>query len=249
MNAAAALHRLGTALTNRAAGEGLNRTQRRLMWVLLVTLALDYADRSLVGTNLVVLAADSLGNFFFAGVRTFAVVDTVDRFHLSQAAAVPLLAVVGLGAVSGVVGGGWLSDTLQRRGVRGAPVGVASGGYCIAAAVLLPAFLVSQVALALALFAVGALFLAAPSPALGSVRLDVILPRIWGRAEAVRTLLRVVVEATAPLVFGLLADGLASNRADGVQRAFLVTLPCVVAAGLVMIAALRSYPRDRVACG
>ena len=80
------------------------------------------------------------------------------------------------------------------------------------------------------------------------MRLDVILPRIWGRAEAVRTVLRVVVEATAPLVFGLLADGLASSRADGVQRAFLVTLPCVVAAGLVMIAALRSYPRDRVAC-
>jgi predicted MFS family arabinose efflux permease len=200
-----------------------------------------------VRTNLLVLASDSLGNFFFAGVRTFAVVYTVDRFGLSQAQAVPLLAIVGVGAVAGVVGGGWLSDRLQRRGVRGAPIGVASGGYCIAAVVLLPAFLVPQLWLALPMFALGAMFLAAPAPALGAVRLDVILPRIWGRAEAVRTLLRVVVEASAPLVFGVLADRLASNKADGVQRAFLVTLPCVVGAGLVIIAALRSYPRDRVA--
>ena len=59
----------------------------------------------------------------------------------------------------------------------------------------------------------------------------------------------------APSALRRLADALA-HRAGGeglnrMQRrlmwVLLVTVPCVVAAGLVMIAALRSYPRDRLA--
>ncbi len=82
--------------------------------------------------------------------------------------------------------------------------------------------------------------------------------RLWGRAEAVRTLLRRVVVAAAPLLFGALADQLAASRATpgaqqgfganastaGLHATFLVLLGTLALGGLLTFRALRSYPRD-----
>lgn len=63
--------------------------------------------------------------------------------------------------------------------------------------------------------AVGLLFLwlagaalAGVNPPLDAARLDVMPSGLWGRAEGVRTLLRSVVVAIAPLLFGFISDQL-----------------------------------------
>jgi hypothetical protein len=98
----------------------------------------------------------------------------------------------------------------------------------------------------------------ARNPALDAVRLDVMHHRLWGRAEAIRTLLRRIVVAAAPLVFGVLADQLASSRshagaqhgfdanasAAGLHATFLVLLAALALGGLLTFRARRTYPRD-----
>lgn len=85
---------------------------------------------------------------------------------------------------------------------------------------------------------------------------------MWGRAEGVRTLIRTVFEAAAPLSFGLLSGVLGgtgavptggSRAADTVgpqnrvplARTFLIMLvPTVVDGVLLIVVARRSYPGD-----
>jgi sugar phosphate permease len=68
--------------------------------------------------------------------------------------------------------------------------------------VLAPAIATSSVAVALPLLLVGAFLLGAPNPPLDAARLDIMHPRLWGRAEGVRTVLRSLGESAAPLLFG-----------------------------------------------
>lgn len=102
---------------------------------------------------------------------------------------------------------------------------------------------------------------AAPNPALDAARLDVMHSRLWGRAESVRTVLRTLGEAAAPVSFGFVATRLGSSSvsglgaggnarsvdpaaAQGLEYAFLVLILALVAAGLVLLRARASYPRD-----
>jgi predicted MFS family arabinose efflux permease len=202
-----------------------------------------------VRTNVVVLVADSLGNLFFAGVRTFALVFVTSFYGVSQGAATAIVPVIGAGALAGVLGGGRVADRLLARGRPDARLLVAAVGYLGTALVAIPAFVIPSLAPALPLYVVAACLLAAPSPPLGAVRLDVMPPGLWGRAEGVRTLLRVATESSAPLLFGLLADHLAADRAEGLQRAFLVSLPAVGLAGIVLLLARRAYVREAGASG
>ena len=51
-----------------------------------------------------------------------------------------------------------------------------------------------------------AFFLGAQNPPLDAARLDIMPPLLWGRAEAVRTMLRSLAMALAPLLFGAVSD-------------------------------------------
>jgi hypothetical protein len=56
--------------------------------------------------------------------------------------------------------------------------------------------------------------------------------------------LRTGAEASAPVLFGLLADNAAGGGEAGLRVAFLVTLPALaINAGLLLLAA-RTYPRE-----
>jgi hypothetical protein len=82
--------------------------------------------------------------------------------------------------------------------------------------------------------------------------------RLWGRAEAVRTVLRRAVVAAAPVLFGVLADQLGSAPARataqrgfganaspaGLHATFLILLALLALSGLLSFRALRTYPRD-----
>lgn len=84
--------------------------------------------------------------------------------------------MLSVGAVAGVLVSGRLTDRLMERGQI-------AGRLLVATAAL-----------------------SAPSPPLDAARLDGMPARLWGPAEGVRTVLRSVAQAVAPLVFGFLSD-------------------------------------------
>ncbi|HEY7077191.1 MAG TPA: MFS transporter [Solirubrobacteraceae bacterium] len=197
-----------------------------------------------VRTNLMLIAAAVTGNFFFAGVRTFTVVFIHGHYRVPEALATTLMGVLGAGALAGVLAGGRVADALARRGHRTARVTVA-GAATIAAAVLWTVpLVVTSLAVGLAVGLLAAAAMSMPNAPIDAARLDVVPPRLWGRAESVRALLRALAFAAAPLVFGFAADRLGHGHGSGTQLAFLLMLVPLALSGLVLLAARRTYPRD-----
>jgi predicted MFS family arabinose efflux permease len=208
-----------------------------------------------VRTNAVLIVAAALGYLFFAGVQTFAVLLLRSRYGLGQAAASSLLVLIGLGAVAGVILAGRLADRLLRDGNVSARVAVGAVGYIVAAAVFLPGLASPVLVVSMPLFVIGAAALAAPDPTLNAARLDVMHPRLWGRAEGVRTVLQMGALAIGPLLFGFISAALggphtsagaggAVKHSDALAYTFLIMLAPVAIAGAILLRARRTYPRD-----
>lgn len=209
-----------------------------------------------VRTNLVLIVANAIGYLFFAGVQTFAVVLLRSRYGLSEGSATSLLLVVGIGALVGVVVAGQVADRLLRRGRESARVVVPAICYIAAAAVFLPGLLSSVLIISMPLFVVAGALLAAPDAPLNAARLDIMHPRLWGRAEGVRTFLWMSAFALGPLIFGFISQALggpgagAANahghvaQTSAMADAFLIMLVPLGISGIVMIRAWRTYPRD-----
>jgi MFS family permease len=185
-----------------------------------------------------------MGYFFFAGLRLFAVLFATEQYSISNSTAALLIPLIGVGAVVGLLLGGRSADWLTRRGVLSGRIIVAICGYVIATVAFLPPLFMHNLGLALPLLAIGAAGLAAATPPLDAVRLDVVPPKLWGRAESVRTLTRTGAEALGPLVCGLLADHLAGGGHRGVQLTLLILVPALLANGLLLLLAARTYPHD-----
>jgi MFS family permease len=208
-----------------------------------------------IRTNAVMIVASSLGYLFFAGVQTFAVLLLRSRYALGQSAATSLLVIVGLGALAGVVVGGRIADRWLRKGRLGARVFVGALGYLAAPALFAPALLSPVLVVSMPLFVIGAASLAAPDPALNAARLDVMHPRLWGRAEGVRTVLRMLALALGPLIFGFLSGALGGpanstgvggsvKHTSALAYTFLIMLVPVVVGGIILLRARWTYPRD-----
>jgi predicted MFS family arabinose efflux permease len=197
-----------------------------------------------VKTNVLLIVASSVGYFFFGGLRTFSVVFARGHYAVSQTTASSLALVIGTGAVAGVLAGGRLGDRWLRRGHVSARVAVAATGFVAAAVVLAPAIWSTVVAISLPLYVVAAAALALSNPPLDAARLDVIHHRLWGRAEAVRTVARTLADAGGPLVFGLVADHVFHGGTSGLELTFLLMLLPLAANGLILLPALSTYPRD-----
>ena len=69
-----------------------------------------------VRTNVVIIVASALGYFFFAGLRSFAVIFATGHYGISKPMATSLILVIGGGALAGVSTGGRVADRLLRRG-------------------------------------------------------------------------------------------------------------------------------------
>jgi predicted MFS family arabinose efflux permease len=197
-----------------------------------------------VRTNLLLILASSVGYFFFGGLRTFSVVFVRGHYSVSQTTASALALLIGAGAVAGVLAGGRLGDRGLRRGHVSARVAVAAAGFVAAAVILAPAIWSTAVAVSLPLYVLAAGALALANPPLDAARLDVIHHRLWGRAEAVRTVSRTLAEAGGPLLFGLVADRVFHGGTSGLELTFLLMLLPLAANGLILLPALGTYPRD-----
>jgi predicted MFS family arabinose efflux permease len=209
-----------------------------------------------VRTDVVIIIASALGYFYFSGLRTFAIIFAQDHYGISKSLASTLVIVIGLGALAGVYAGGRVSDKLMARGVVNARVIVPAVVMLTISVFLAPAFLLTQLWIAIPLLTIGAGLLGAANPPQDAARLDIIHPHLWGRSEGIRSALRGVLDAAAPVTFGLVSDRLfggnvtfGGNRAGGdhseaLGYTFLLFLVVVIAAGLIVLIALRTYPRD-----
>jgi MFS family permease len=200
-----------------------------------------------IRTNVIVVIAASVGNLFFAAVSTFAVVFATQQYGLTTAQADLGVIVVAVGAVAGILGGGRLGDWLVRRGVQTGRLWVAAVGLPVAAVLGTPVLFLHSLPLAALLITIGTGALNAATPTLDAVRLDVVPPHLRGRAESLRTVIRTLVEGFAPLVIGVLADHLAGGGHAGLRLALLLVMPTLALNGLLLLFAMRSYPREAAA--
>ncbi len=211
-----------------------------------------------VPTNRVLILASALGYFYLTGVETFGLVFLRGHFGLSASVATLLLSLLGAGALAGVLGGGRVADRLVRSGDINGRITVGAVAALAAAALFLPALISHSLVLSMPLLVLASAAFAARNPVLDAARLDVMHHRLWGRAEAVRTVLRRLMVATAPLLFGFLADRLASGAppgtgqrgfgasasASGLESAFLILLVTLLLSGILTLRARGSYPSD-----
>lgn len=201
-----------------------------------------------IPTNRLLIVASSIGYFFFAGMRTFIVVFAVRHFGVPETELGALVPVIGVAAVVGTVLAGRLTDRALIRGHTSVRVLVPAAGYVAAALLFVPGVWLTSVLAALPFIALGAGALSVANPPLDAARLDIVPAGLWGRAESLRTVLRLTAEAAAPATFGWLADQLGGPAGQssglGLRNAFLIMLVPLAANGLIMIAARHTYPVD-----
>lgn len=196
-----------------------------------------------VRTNVVLIIAGSAGYFFFAGARAFGIEFVKGQYGVGQAVASSLTLVLGGFAIAGVLASGRLSDR-WGHGHPNARIYMAAAMLGVAALAFLPALLVTSFGLGIACLGGAAFALAAVNPPVDAGRLDIMHPTLWGRAEAVRSVVKQPAEATAPLLFGFLADHLGGGGHSGLQTTFLVMLIPLACSVLLVLRARRTYTRD-----
>lgn len=196
-----------------------------------------------IPTYRLVVIASILGYFFFAGVRAFAMIYLTQHYHLAKDIASLMAIVVGVGAVTGVVTGGWCAEWLLARGRIDARIIVPGVAFFAAAIIVIPAIWTTNAILGTALLTCGAGLLAAANPSLDAARLDITPAGLWGREESGRMALRGVSEGIAPILFGAMSIWLGGGAA-GLRWTFLIMLMPVFVAALLAIPARRTYPRD-----
>ena len=211
-----------------------------------------------VRTNVALIVASALGYFFQAGVNTFGVVFVIANFGVSQPVATWLLAAVAVGALLGTVLGGRIADVVLGRGRPAARVVVAGIAFIVSSALFVPGLLSRDLAIAMPIYIFAAGALGAPNAPMDAARLDVVPGRLWGRAEAVRTMLRTLAVALAPLLFGFLSDQLGSGSGSssatkgigyqassaGLRYSFLIMLIPMAISGVILLRSAHDYTRD-----
>jgi MFS family permease len=215
-----------------------------------------------VPTNVLLIISSSLGYFFFAGLQTFALVFLRGRYGASEATATLVLGLLVLGSLIGTLLSGPISDLLTKHGYFEARVLVPAVTNLAAAGLLIPGLLSGHLSSGVWFFVAGAGLISAANPPLDAARLDIMPSGLWGRAESIRTFLRSLAQALAPLIFGAVADLIAgfvppqapigthahnivsSSTGTGLQICFLIMLVTLAAAGGILLRARRTYPTD-----
>ncbi len=197
-----------------------------------------------VRTNVVLIAASVCGYYFLAGLQTFGLEFSKEQYGIDQALASSLLLVVGLGSLAGVLAGGQLGDRLLKRGLLSARVLTPAIAAALTTALFVPALITRGAVTAVPYLVAAAFFLGMQNPPLDAARLDIMPPLLWGRAEAVRTMLRSLAMALAPLLFGAVSDHVFGGGRSGLQWTFLVMILPLGASSWLLFKGLRTYPAD-----
>jgi MFS family permease len=219
-----------------------------------------------VPTNMLLIISSSLGYFYFAGLSTFALLFVKGQYHVNQATAELVLALLVAGAMIGTLVSGRVTDAMVRRGFLEARVWVPAICYLVAAALFVPGILSNHLMPAMWFDIAGASLITAANPPLDAARLDIMPAGLWGRAESTRTFLRSLAQAAAPLLFGGLSQliagivpeqapigthpgGISPSTARGLEITFLILLSTLVAAGVFLARARSTYAEDVATAG
>jgi MFS family permease len=197
-----------------------------------------------VRTNVVLIAASVCGYYFLAGLQTFGLEFSKEQYGIDQALASSLLLVVGLGSLAGVLAGGQLGDRLLKRGLLNARVLTPAIAAALTTALFVPALITRGAVTAVPYLVAAAFFLGMQNPPLDAARLDIMPPLLWGRAEAVRTMLRSLAMALAPLLFGAVSDHVFGGGRSGLQWTFIVMILPLGASSWLLFKGLGTYPAD-----
>ena len=191
-----------------------------------------------VRTNVILIVSSACAYYFLAGVQTFGVEFVRGHFHVNAAFANLLMLLIGAGAAVGVIASGPLSDALLRRGHLNARILVPALAASLTVVLFIPALLTHSLLTALPYVIFAAVALSAQNPPIDAARLDIMPAPLWGRAEGIRTFLRTLAQALAPLLFGIFSDYI------GLQATFLIMLLPLSASAVLLFRAMRTYPRD-----
>jgi MFS family permease len=197
-----------------------------------------------IRTNVVLILASAGGYFFLAGVQTFGVEFVTRQYRIDQALGTLVLLVVGAGGVAGVLAGGAIGDLLLRRGYLAGRILVSVVAASAAVALFVPAIFTRHATSALPYIIFAALALSAQNPPLDAARLDIMVPLLWGRAEGVRTFLRTLAQAIAPVAFGGVSDYVFGGGRSALQWTFALMLLPLGGSAYFLYRALATYPRD-----
>src|SRR5262249_46588463 len=197
-----------------------------------------------VRTNVVLILASACGYFFLAGIQTFGVEFVTKQYGIDQALGTLVLLVVGAGGVIGVLGGGALGDVLLRRGNLTGRILVSVVAGVVAVGLFIPAIFTRSAVSALPYITLAALALSAQNPPLDAARLDIMVPLLWGRAEAGRTFFPTLGQSIAPLVFGGVSDYVCGGGRAALQWTFALILLPLAASAYFLYRGLATYPRD-----
>ncbi len=214
-----------------------------------------------IPSNVQMIIGSSLGYFYFAGLQTFALLFVKGQYHASQAAAELALALLVVGLVVGSIIGGRVTDLLLERGKLAARMWFPGACYIGAAVLLLLGLLGSHLTPALWFDVAGSTLISAANPPIQAARLDVVPAGLWGRASSALTVVRSAAQALAPLLFGgisQLVEGIvpaqapigthphapSTSTATGLQVTFLIMLAALVAAGIFLFRAGRTFASD-----
>lgn len=197
-----------------------------------------------IRTNLLLIAASACAYYFLAGIQTFGSEFAREQYGIDQPLANLLLLGIGGGAVGGVLAGGHLGDALLRRGRLSGRVTTAVIGAVGTTLLFIPALLTRSAFTALPYLVAAVLLLTLENPALAAAQLDIMPPALWGRAESIRTLLRSVAMALAPLLFGAVSDHVFGGGRSGLQWTFVLMLVPLGGSAWLLFKARRTYPGD-----
>lgn len=139
---------------------------------------------------------------------------------------------------------GRVADWLTGRGQISARIMVGGMAFLAAAVFILPTLLADNLLLALAFAFLAGTAMGGVNPPLNAARLDIVHSRLRGTAEAVRSTLVSISTGLAPVAFGAVSTALGGTP-SALGDTFLIMLGMlIVAAGLLLCLARRTYPRD-----
>jgi MFS family permease len=220
-----------------------------------------------IRSNVMMIISSSLGYFFFSGLTVFALVFVRGHYGVGAFESDLVLALLVGGALIGTLVSGWLGDLLLRRGMLTSRIWLPACCYLGAALLLIPGFVSTHLTPALWFDVAGAALVSAANPPLDAARLDIMPAGLWGLAESVRTVVRSLAQALAPLIFGVLASVIAGfypsqapigthpsaaksiHAAHGLEITFLLMITTLAAAGIVLLRGRHVYPRDVATAG
>jgi MFS family permease len=156
--------------------------------------------------------------------------------------------VLGAGSAIGILSGGFLADRLLRNGHVNARVYVVAYGSIGATLVLAPAFASTDLWISAPLIFLGGILLTLPIAPAEALCTDVVPPQLRGRGAMVRQVVRTASFA-GPYLIGVVSVAITSHSASasttvGLHWAIVAVCPLYALGGLIMLAAVRHYPRD-----